>query len=61
MARQMAYLVSRQYMEEGGGPLKGMKKEDTEKHDALQKELAKFDALKPAALPEAMTVSDFLA
>ncbi len=36
-----------------------MKKEDTEKHDALQKELAKFDALKPAALPEAMTVSDF--
>ncbi len=56
---QMAYLVSRQYIEEGGGPLKGMKKEDTEKHDALQKELAKFDHLKPPALPEAMTVTDF--
>lgn len=56
---QMAYLVSRQYMDEGGGPLKGMKKEDTEKHDALLKELAKFDHLKPAPLPEAMTVTDF--
>ncbi len=56
---QMAYLVSRQYMEEGGGPYKGMKKEDTEKHDALLKELSKFDDLKPAPLPEVMTVSDF--
>ena len=56
---QMAYLVSRQYMDEGGGPLKGMKKEDTEKHEALLKELAKFDHLKPPPLPEAMTVTDF--
>ncbi len=56
---QMAYLVSRQYMDEGGGPLKGMKKEDTEKHEALQKELAQFDHLKPEPLPEAMTVTDF--
>ncbi len=56
---QMAYLVSRQYMDEGGGPLKGMKKEDTEKHEALLKELASFDHLKPAPLPEAMTVNDF--
>ena len=56
---QMAYLVSRQYMDEGGGPLKGMKKEDTEKHEALLKELAAFDHLKPAPLAEAMTVTDF--
>jgi hypothetical protein len=56
---QMAYLVSRQYLEEGGGPLKGMKKEDTEKHEALVKELAKLDSLKPKPLPEAMTVTDF--
>lgn len=56
---QMAYLVSRQYMEEAGGPYKGMKKEDIEKRDALMKELAAFDHLKPKPLPETMTVSDF--
>ena len=56
---QMAYLVSRQYLEEGGGPFKDMKKEDTQKHEALVKDLAKFDHLKPRALPETMTVSDF--
>ncbi|MCC6508229.1 MAG: PSD1 domain-containing protein [Pirellulaceae bacterium] len=56
---QMAYLVSRQYMDEGGGPLKGMKKEDTEKHDALLKELEAFADLKPKPLPAAMTVVEF--
>lgn len=56
---QMAYLVSRQYLEEGGGPYKGMKKEDTAKHEALLKDLAAHDALKPKPLPEIMTVRDF--
>ncbi|MDA1232715.1 MAG: PSD1 and planctomycete cytochrome C domain-containing protein, partial [Planctomycetota bacterium] len=56
---QMAYLVSRQFEEEGGGPLKGMKKEHQEKYDALHKELATFDHIKPKALPELMTVTDF--
>lgn len=56
---QMAYLVSRQFEEEGGGPLKGMKKEHQEKYDALQKELATFDSIKPKPLPSLMTASDF--
>lgn len=56
---QMAYLVSRQFIEEGGGPLKNMKKEDKERHEALKKELAKFDNLKPKALPKLMTATDF--
>jgi mono/diheme cytochrome c family protein len=56
---QMAYLVSRQYLEEGGGPYKSMKKEDAQRHEALRKELAEFDGLKPEPLPEAMTVRDF--
>lgn len=56
---QMAYLVSRQYLEEGGGPYKGMNKEDAAKHETLKKELAKFEHLKPKPLPEVMTVSDF--
>ena len=33
---QMAYLVSRQFEEEGGGPLSGMRKEDKAKLDALE-------------------------
>ena len=56
---QMAYLVSRQFEEEGGGPLKEMKKEHKEKYEALQKELADFDDIKPKPLPALMTVSDF--
>ena len=56
---QMAYLVSRQFEEEGGGPLKSLKKEHKEKYDALEKELAAFDDIKPKALPALMTVSDF--
>jgi hypothetical protein len=55
---QMAYLVSRQFEEEGGGPLANMKKEDKAKYDALQKELAKFDDIKPKPLPDVMTVTD---
>ncbi len=56
---QMAYLISRQFLEEGGGPLKSLSKEDKEKYDGLEKRLAEFDHLKPAPLPEVMTVSDF--
>ncbi|MFN7841524.1 MAG: PSD1 and planctomycete cytochrome C domain-containing protein [Pirellula sp.] len=56
---QMAYLVSRQYLEEGGGPYSGMTKEDQELRKQYQEELAKFDGIKPTALPSIMTVSDF--
>ena len=56
---QMAYLVSRQFIEEGGGPLKDISKEDKEKHEVLLKELAAFDNLKPVPLPALMTVTDF--
>lgn len=56
---QMAYLVSRQYLEEGGGPYSGMKKEDQELRKQYQEELAQFDEIKPSPLPSMMTVSDF--
>lgn len=56
---QMAYLVSRQFLEEGGGPLKDIKIEDQEQHEALLSELAAFDHLKPSPLPSLMTVTDF--
>jgi cytochrome c553 len=56
---QMAYLVSRQFLEEGGGPLSGMKKEDKERYEALQKQLAAFDHLRPPSLEPVMTVTDF--
>lgn len=56
---QMAYLVSRQFEEEGGGPLAGIKKEDKEKLDSLQKELQAFENIRPEPLPALMTVSDF--
>ncbi len=56
---QMAYLVSRQFEEEGGGPLKSMKKADKEKYEALKKELAAFDAFKPKPLAEMMTITDW--
>ena len=56
---QMAYLVDRQFYEEGGGPLKNMKKEHREKYEALQKELEKFDFVKPQPLPQLMAATDF--
>lgn len=56
---QMAYLVSRQFMEEGGGPLKDMKKEDKATHEALLEELKAFEHLKPRPLPSLMTATDF--
>ncbi|HUG69599.1 MAG TPA: PSD1 and planctomycete cytochrome C domain-containing protein [Pirellulaceae bacterium] len=56
---QMAYLVTRQFYEEGGGPLNGIKKEDKEKYDALNAELAMFDHIKPQPLPQLTTAMDF--
>ncbi len=55
----MAYLISRQFWEEAGGPYNGMKKEDQELRKQYQEELAKFDDIKPSPLPPVMTVSDF--
>ena len=59
LEHQMAYLVSRQFLEEGGGPLKNITKEDKEIHEALKKELAEFDHLKPEPLPSVMSATDF--
>lgn len=56
---QMAYLVARQFTDEGGGPLAGMKKEDKETLAALEKELAAFDDRKPKPLPAVMAAVDF--
>ena len=56
---QMAYLVSRQFLEEGGGPLKNITPADKKAHEQLAKELAAFDHLKPVPLPNRMTVTDF--
>ncbi|MCA9232122.1 MAG: DUF1553 domain-containing protein [Planctomycetales bacterium] len=55
---QMAYLIGRQFVEEGVGLLEGMKKEDKLKHEELLEELAAFDGQKPEPLPEVMSVSD---
>lgn len=55
---QMAYLVSRQFMEEGGGPLSKIAAEDKQRLEDLEAELAAFDELKPAPLPTLMTASD---
>ena len=64
---QMAYLVSRQFEEEGGGPLKSMSKSDKTKYEALKKELQtirkngttnKYWA-PPKRPPLLMTASDF--
>jgi hypothetical protein len=55
---QMAYLVSRQFTEEGGGPLKSAKKEDQARLEQLETQLAAWDELKPAALPKVMTVAN---
>lgn len=56
---QMAYLVSRQYLDEGGGPFKSLSKEDKSARDKLLEELAQFDTLKPKPHSPLMTVTDF--
>jgi len=55
---QMAYLVSRQFYEEGGGPLKSLSKEAKARHDALLKKLAEHDKIKPKPLGKLMTATD---
>lgn len=55
---QMAYLVTRQTLEEGGGPLSKLSKEDKAAHEALQKELDTFNTLKPPPLPRVMAAAD---
>ena len=56
--QQMAYLVTRQTREEGGGPLSKMSKEDKATYEALKKELAAFDKVKPKPLPLVMAAAD---
>ncbi len=56
---QMAYLVERQFYEEGVSWQKSMSKEDTAKLEALNKKLAEFDDIKPKPLPTVMSVQDF--
>lgn len=56
---QMAYLVSRQFWDEGGGPLRNISKEDQERLEALEAESAAFDEIKPKPLPGLMTAADF--
>ncbi len=56
---QMDYLISRQFWDEGGGPLRSMSKEDKARHEELKTKLAEFDDLKPDDLPGLMTVTDF--
>ncbi len=56
---QMAYLVSRQFLEEGASPLSDLSKEDKRRYEELMGQLASFDSIKPAPLPKLMAVSDF--
>lgn len=56
---QMAYLIGRQFSEEGGGPLRSMTQADKDRHEELKKQLAEFDHLKPQPLPALMTAADF--
>ncbi len=57
--QQMAYLVERQFYEEGTPALKTMSEEDKVTLEALEARLAEYDAVKPKPLPEAMVVRDF--
>ncbi len=56
---QMAYLIGRQFEEEGEPALKSMTEEDKAAYDALLVKLAEFDDLKPKPLPALMTAADF--
>jgi cytochrome c553 len=56
---QMAYLVARQFWDEGGGPLSGMSKADKAHYEQLQAQLKEHAAAKPGPLPTAMSVRDF--
>jgi mono/diheme cytochrome c family protein len=56
---QMAYLIGRQFEEEGGGPLGALSKEDKEKHKLLKEELSEWNNLKPTAPPRLMTAIEY--
>ena len=56
---QMAYLVERQFYEEGGGPLKALSKEDKVLYDKLQTELQPYEHLKPKSPSPIMVATDF--
>lgn len=56
---QMAYLVERQFYEEGEPWQKSLSKEDKAKHEELLKRLSEFDDVKPKPLAAVMMVKDF--
>ncbi|MCA9211534.1 MAG: DUF1549 domain-containing protein [Planctomycetales bacterium] len=53
---QMAYLVKRQFYEEGTSPIASMKGDAKKEYERLTERLAEFDAKKPADLPTMLTV-----
>ena len=55
---QMAYLIQRQFTEEGLDPLDKMTKAHQKQHQALLKALAEFESLKPQSLSPLMTVAN---
>lgn len=56
--KQIAHLVYLQVLGEETTSIRKLNKEEQAEWDALQAELAKFDELKPAALPPGQTISD---
>jgi len=56
---QLAYLVERQFYEEGVPWQKSLSKEDKPKHEEMLTRLAAFDDIKPKPLPAVMSVKDF--
>jgi hypothetical protein len=55
---QMAYLIQRQFIEEGMDPLKKMAKAHQKQHQALLKALSEFESLKPQPLSPLMSVAN---
>jgi hypothetical protein len=58
LQRQLALLASKQIVRKYRRAPRRLKPEQRARYDALQKELARFDALKPAPLPTAMAATD---
>jgi hypothetical protein len=57
--QQMAYLVMRQFEEEGEPALKKMTDEEKQQLKALETRLAEHDAIKPDPLPVVLAATDF--
>ena len=57
--QQMAYLIGRQFYEEGVPALKAMSKPHKAQDALLQELLAEYNTVKPAPLPAAMSVKDY--